>query len=131
MSLCADRVEGLRSKTATLELEMTILKSQRVTDRARIEDLQRDVSILQTSSHSLSGRLRRMAESMERLQTLNDQVRDACADIVLRPENAWSYSEPQSRSLAFELENPGTRPHYVSRLVWLLNVLNTQQHAFA
>lgn len=105
-SLCINRVEGLRSKTATLELEITILKSQRSADHARIGDLQRDVAILQESSHNLSGRLRQMSESMERLQVLNEHIKETYADMT-SPDLSSSYVEFHVRTLASELNNSG------------------------
>lgn len=72
---CADRLKGLRSKTVTLELELTILKAQRATDHATIGDLRRDVCIWQGSLQDLGTRYQRLSEDLQHLQAANESMK--------------------------------------------------------
>ncbi|PIL35294.1 hypothetical protein GSI_02019 [Ganoderma sinense ZZ0214-1] len=61
-------VDLLRSRVTTLELELTILKAQRLSDRAKVEQLDRDIVVLRHSSRELVDRIQRITQTFQRLQ---------------------------------------------------------------
>ncbi|CDO68121.1 hypothetical protein BN946_scf185044.g29 [Trametes cinnabarina] len=66
-----DHIDMLRSKTVVLQLELTLLKAQRATDRGKIEQLERDLEIMQESSRELVDRLGCMGQLLARLEKLS------------------------------------------------------------
>lgn len=63
-------LKGLRSKITLLELEVTVLKAQRVTDRGSLNQYERDVVALRNTSNELCVHLRRMTKFMDDFEAI-------------------------------------------------------------
>lgn len=103
---CTDRLESLRSKTVTLELEITILKAQRTTDHAKISDVQRDVCTWQESSRVLTDHLQLMGQDLECLQAISDLLQESYGTAQSLPEDLCSQNDVLF-TLASEFERSG------------------------
>lgn len=87
---CEPRLETLRSRIVVLQLEVTVLKAQRTTDRAALEQLKRDLAILHTSTQDLSQRLRSLSRILERVEALTTSMKQlsACGESSLHSPEA-------------------------------------------
>ncbi|KAH9846545.1 hypothetical protein C2E23DRAFT_890790 [Lenzites betulinus] len=63
-------LEGLRSRVLTLQLEITVLKAQRATDRCKIERYEHDLLELRTTTQELCAHLRRLSRALEVLEAV-------------------------------------------------------------
>ncbi|TBU28222.1 hypothetical protein BD311DRAFT_807052 [Dichomitus squalens] len=67
-----DNIIALRSRVALLQLELTLLQSQRTSDRAKIKRLEGDISLLRQAARDLVDRLQRIGTQLQRLSASED-----------------------------------------------------------
>ncbi|RDX40104.1 hypothetical protein OH76DRAFT_1490579 [Lentinus brumalis] len=68
-------IETLRSRVVVLQLEVTLLKAQRATDRAMLDVLKHDFAIIHASTRDLSDRTQRLGGMLERVEVLTTSMK--------------------------------------------------------
>ncbi|KAI0647288.1 hypothetical protein C8Q79DRAFT_1009400 [Trametes meyenii] len=63
-----EQIEALHSRIVTLELELTLLKAQRATDRSRIDQCGRELAAMRKTSQDICARLQQMTQMFEDLE---------------------------------------------------------------
>ncbi|KAI9057613.1 hypothetical protein FKP32DRAFT_1681296 [Trametes sanguinea] len=112
-------IDSLRNKTVILQLELTLLKAQRATDRGKIEQLECDVEILRHSSSELVERIRRMGQLLDRLQKLSHAMTTIQ---ICRCASSAQRNGPSGRVVSIMTGIFGTAGHWyrcATLLVWL------------
>ncbi|KAI0355758.1 hypothetical protein OH77DRAFT_310623 [Trametes cingulata] len=84
-----DHLEALRSKIVTLQLELTILKAQRATDRSKLEQYERELVGLRASTQELCLHLGRIGRILDDLEASRSSMRELSANA-----SAPDYREP-------------------------------------
>ena len=109
--MCIGRLEGLRSKTVLLELELTVLKSKADTDRGTIERLAASEETMQQAIRDLASRLRRVDDTATLLHSMNQGMQDAFDEVTrlhLAPDHVSG--EPLASELASARKSCSSHP---------------------
>lgn len=107
---CTDHIEALRSKTVSLELEVTVLKAQRVSDRAETDRLESDIAIMREAAYDCARRLDNMGDQLIHIQVTLAHMKDLLDEtghLYATACYCYQAAAPGHSSLATELGRAG------------------------
>ncbi|KAJ8456145.1 hypothetical protein ONZ51_g12255 [Trametes cubensis] len=110
-------IHDLQRKIGTLELDTTVMKSQRGVDRARTERMEQSMAVLEATDGTIRNTLRRLERNMEEISDLSHNSDLAMPVLDEVPPRSRSLAEELICAEAFErMEEPDVEHHPLATL---------------